>query len=74
MAEGELQKTVGANVARIRHGLGLSQERLANDVLGLSTRYVAGIEAGRQNMTLRSLERLADSLGVPPLELLQGET
>ncbi|NKY35240.1 helix-turn-helix transcriptional regulator [Nocardia speluncae] len=71
MAEGELQRVVGTNLLRIRREMKLSQERLANDVLGLSTRYVAGIEAGRHNMTLRSVERLAEALGVDPIELLK---
>lgn len=68
--EGELQRVVGKNLLRIRREMGLSQERLANDVLGLSTRYVAGIEAGRHNLTLRSVERLAESLGVTPWDLM----
>ncbi|NKY60531.1 helix-turn-helix domain-containing protein [Nocardia flavorosea] len=71
--EGDLQQAIGANVARIRRERGLSQERLAHEVLGLSLRYVADIEAGRRNMTVRVLERLAESLGVEPLELLKGE-
>lgn len=71
--EGDLQQAIGANAARIRRERGLSQERLAHEVLGLSLRYVADIEAGRRNMTVRVLERLAESLGVEPLELLKGE-
>lgn len=65
-----LQQTVGENLARIRRERGLSQERLAREVLGLSLRYVADIEAGRRNLTMQAVERLAESLGVPPAELL----
>ena len=69
--EGDLQRTIGENIARLRHERGLSQERLAREVLGLSLRYVADIEAGRRNLTVQAVERLAESLGVPPLELLK---
>jgi len=68
--EGELQRVVGRNLARIRRERGLSQERIANDVLGLSTRYVVDIEAGRRNLSLRVVERLASTLRVTPYELL----
>lgn len=71
VAEGDLQRAIGANLARLRRERGLSQERLAHDVLGLSLRYVADIEAGRRNLTVQAVERLAESLEVPPLELLK---
>ncbi|MEU6563154.1 helix-turn-helix domain-containing protein [Nocardia nova] len=67
-----LQQAVGANLKRIRLARGLSQERLAHEVLGLSLRYVADIEAGRRNLSVQAVERLAGSLGVPPIELLTG--
>lgn len=67
-----LQQTVGENLRRIRLDRGLSQERLAHEVLGLSLRYVADIEAGRRNLTMQAVERLAESLEVPATELLTG--
>lgn len=70
MPPGELQRVVGANLARIRRDRGYSQERLAHEVLKLSLRYVVDIEAGRRNLTMQAVERLAESLGVPPVELL----
>ncbi len=41
----------------------LSQEGLAEE-LGVSTRYLAGIERGERNLTLDSVDALADQLGV----------
>lgn len=41
----------------------LSQEGLAEE-LGVSTRYLAGIERGERNLTLDSVDALAEQLGV----------
>lgn len=68
--EGDLQRTLGENLRRYRQSRGLSQEALA-DVLGVHRTYMGGVERGERNLTLRSLERIADSLGVKPLDLLR---
>jgi transcriptional regulator with XRE-family HTH domain len=67
--EGELQRTVGRNLRAYRRHRGLSQEALA-DVLGVHRTYMGGIERGERNLTLKSLERIADRIGVDPLALL----
>lgn len=67
--EGELQKTVGANLRRYRQREGLSQEKLA-ERLGVSLNYAGEIERGERNLSLCSVERLAEQLGMKPLELL----
>jgi transcriptional regulator with XRE-family HTH domain len=69
--EGQLQQAVGRNVRRWRERRGLSQEALA-DQLGLHRTYVGGIERGERNLSLKSVERLAEQLGVRPLDLLRG--
>ena len=67
--EGELQKTVGRNLRAYRSERGLSQEAFA-DVLGVHRTYMGGIERGERNLTLKSVERIAERLGVDPLVLL----
>lgn len=67
--DGELQAVVGWNIRRIRDGRGLSQEELA-DELGVHRTFMGGVERGERNLTLRSVERLADGLGVEPRLLL----
>lgn len=67
--DGELQAVVGRNIRRIRDGRGLSQEELA-DELGVHRTFMGGVERGERNLTLRSVERLADGLGVEPRLLL----
>ena len=69
MEDGELQRTVGDNLRRLRTERGLSQEAFA-DELGFHRTYVGGVERGERNLTLRTVERLADILAVEPLELL----
>lgn len=67
--EGELQRTVGERVRTIRTERGLSQEALA-DALGVHRTYLGGVERGERNLTLRSVERLADRLAVDVRVLL----
>lgn len=67
--EGDLQRTVGSNVRRIRSERQMSQEALA-EVLGLHRTYVGAVERGERNLSLRSLERLGAGLGVDAVDLL----
>ena len=67
--EGDLQRTVGRNLRAYRLKRGLSQEAFA-DVVGVHRTYMGGLERGERNLTLRSLERIAERLDVPPLDLL----
>ncbi len=66
----QLQVIVGTKVREHRIRLGLSQEKLAEQ-LGFHRTYVGSIERGERNLTLSSVEQLAARLGVEPLELLQ---
>lgn len=68
--EGDLQRTVGANLRRYRQERGLSQEAFA-DLVGVHRTYMGGLERGERNLTLRSLERLAAAIEMEPLELLR---
>lgn len=67
--EGDLQRTVGRNIRRLRRERGLSQEELAEEI-GVHRTFMGGIERGERNLTLRTLERLARKLGVDPVSLL----
>lgn len=67
--EGDLQRAVGRNLRAYRQARGLSQEAFA-DVLEVHRTYMGGIERGERNLTLKSVERIAERLGVEPLSLL----
>jgi transcriptional regulator with XRE-family HTH domain len=67
--EGDLQQAVGRNLRAYRAAKGLSQEAFA-DVLGFHRTYMGGIERGERNLTLKSVERIAERIDVDPLTLL----
>ncbi len=67
--EGDLQKILGRNLRAIRRQRDLSQEGLARELKWHRT-YVGGVERGERNLTLRSVERLAELLEIDPLSLL----
>ncbi len=66
---GDLQKTVGQNLRAYRKARGLSQEDLA-EVIGVHRTYMGGVERGERNLTLRSVERIAEHLGVEVASLV----
>jgi transcriptional regulator with XRE-family HTH domain len=68
--EGDLQRTIGANLRAHRLGLGLSQEAFA-ELLGIHRTYMGGIERGERNLTLRTVERIAEQIEKDPLDLVR---
>lgn len=70
MAVGDLQKAAGRNLRTYRLERGLSQEAFA-EVLGVHRTYMGGVERGERNLTLQSVERIASTLRIDPLELLR---
>lgn len=68
MASPEITYQFGAAVRKLRHGLDISQATLAERA-GLHQTYVAGIESGKRNVTLKCVEKLANALRVPTSEL-----
>jgi transcriptional regulator with XRE-family HTH domain len=67
--EGELQVIVGDNLRRLRKQMGFSQESFGEHV-GWHRTFVGAVERGERNLTLRTVERLANQLGVHALALL----
>lgn len=64
-----LKSALGERVRGIRRERHLTQERLAEQ-LGVTPRYLAGIERGERNLTLDSVDALAAQLGLEGLSLL----
>ena len=61
-----------ANAVRSRRNdLDISQEDLAR-MSGLHRTYLGAIERGERNVSLATLEVLAEGLGVDPVEILEG--
>lgn len=70
--EGDLQKTVGRNLRTYRQARELSQEAFA-ELVGVHRTYMGGLERGERNLTLRSVERIAERIGVEPLVLMDSK-
>ena len=70
MAVGDIQKTVGRNLRAYRIERDLSQEVFA-EVLGVHRTYMGGVERGERNLTLKSVERMVEKLGVRARDLLK---
>lgn len=67
--EGDLQRRAGQNLRAYREARGLSQEAFA-EAVGVHRTYMGGLERGERNLTLKSLERIAEQIEVDPLKLL----
>lgn len=67
---GDLQRALGMNLRRIRADMGMSQEAFAESV-GVHRTYMGGLERGERNVTLKVVERIADVIGMDPLDLLR---
>lgn len=64
-----LKHRLGRNLRALRVSRGLTQEKLAEQ-LDVTPRYLAGIERGERNLTLDSIDALAEALQVDNLALL----
>lgn len=62
------KRAVGKRIKIVRQRSGLTQDQFAEQV-GLSPKYISGIERGVENPTLDTLLRLAKVLGVEPYDL-----
>jgi len=69
VAIGDLQRRVGENLRQYRRERSLSQEAFAQ-ALGVHRTYMGGIERGERNLTLQTVESIAQHLGLDPLSLL----
>ncbi|SKG74801.1 putative transcriptional regulator [Mycobacteroides abscessus subsp. bolletii] len=67
--EGQLQRAVGRNLRHHRLEQGYSQEAFA-ERMGVHRTYFSAVERGERNLTLQTLEKIADFLGVDPRTLL----
>lgn len=67
----ELIEVVARRIKALRQARGLTQDAVA-EALGIAVKNVQRLEAGRQNLTLKTLVHVADVLDVEPHELLKG--
>ena len=66
----DVRKNVGRRIAELRLASGRTQEDIAEQ-LGMQLKNYQRIERGMQNMTIRTLVRVALVLGVRTIELFE---
>jgi len=63
------EKAFGLALRQLRQEKGVSQEQFAFDA-GLDRSYMSMVERGLRSPTMRTVLRFADTLGVPPSEIV----
>ena len=66
----DLRQVFAANLRRVRHAKGISQEELAYEA-GVNRTYVSKLERGATFVGLEIIGKLANVLEVEPADLLQ---
>lgn len=61
----------GQKVKLLRTSLGLSQEKFALKI-EMDRTYLASVEAGKRNIALVNIKKIADGLGITLEELFKG--
>lgn len=59
----------GRHLRALRVTKNISQEKLA-DLAGLHRTYLSSVERGERNVTIETVEKLANALGVPLTKLM----
>ena len=72
LSESILIDCFSRNLRKQRELKGFSQEELAGKA-GLDRTYISGCERGVRNISLRSLEKIANALSISPETLLHRE-
>lgn len=66
-----IEEKVGQKIKQIRNEKGLSQEKLALKA-EIDRTYLAGVEQGKRNPSLKSLEKIVEALDVSFQDLFEG--
>ena len=64
----DIQKSFGLKVQQLRKQKGLCQEKFALSI-DMDRTYFASVEAGKRNIAIRNIQKIADGLGVSLSEL-----
>jgi len=62
---------LGNRIRELRQQAGLSQEKFALKI-GMDRTYFASVEAGKRNIAIVNIKKIADGLGVSLSELFEG--
>ena len=65
-----IRKTLGMRIREMRQTTGLSQEKFALKI-EMDRTYYASVEAGKRNIAICNIKKIADGLGVTLSELFE---
>jgi transcriptional regulator with XRE-family HTH domain len=65
-----IRTELGKRIKELRTSLGISQEKFALQI-GMDRTYLASVEAGRRNIAICNIKKIADGLGVSLSELFK---
>lgn len=68
-----LLRNLGRRIAEIRAERGLTQEELA-EAMQVTPRYIQSVEAGDENLTVRTLVKFANAFAIPVPDLFLAPT
>ena len=66
-----ITKDLGDRIKELRQKTGLSQEKFALKI-EMDRTYFASVEAGKRNIAIVNIKKIADGLGVSLCELFEG--
>lgn len=66
-----ITEDLGRRIRKLRQQTGLSQERFALKI-GMDRTYLASAEAGKRNIAICNIKKIADGLGITLSELFEG--
>ena len=64
-----IQKAFGTACKFYREQINLSQEKFALQI-GMDRTYYASVEAGKRNISIQNIKKIADGFGIPVSQLL----
>lgn len=66
-----ITEQLGERIKKLRSETGLSQEKFALSI-GMDRTYFASVEAGKRNISIINIKKIADGLHVSLSELFEG--
>lgn len=66
-----IAQALGQRIKELRTQTGLSQEKFAL-LINMDRTYFASVEAGKRNIAIRNIQKIADGLNVSLSELFSG--
>lgn len=66
-----IKEKVGNRIKELRQETGLSQEKFSLKI-GMDRTYFASVEAGKRNISIINLEKIANGLNISLSELFKG--